>query len=181
MLAIRPLISGLLFLGILTGLLPLCAQAVPLSPDPQGFEGIPWGATFTESSEFALVEDTQHIKGYELKQGPLHLGGVQVDSMRFQTYNDKFVRVVIRYHSKSVHKQIVDYFQSQYGRLDHTPGQISKGPVQQYNWQGDESEIVLRYEEMKDRGIIFFESRAFALSFSEGMMAPDPDLGGATY
>ncbi|MBX3236505.1 MAG: hypothetical protein KF814_10150 [Nitrospiraceae bacterium] len=179
--ATRRLLSGLLFSGILLGLLPLYARAVPMSPDPQGFEGIPWGATFTESSEFALVENTQHIKGYELKQGPLHLGSAQVDSMRFQTYNGQFVRVIIRYHGKPVHQQIVDYFQSQYGQLDRTPGQISKGPVQQYNWQGEESEIVLRYEEMKDRGIIFFENRAFALRFSEGNMAPDPDLGGATY
>jgi hypothetical protein len=152
-----------------------------MSRDPKGFEGIPWGAAFSETPEFVLVEDSQLIKGYELKQGPPPLGAAHVDSMRFQTYNGQFVRVVIRYHGKATHDQIVNYFQSQFGALDRTPGQISKGPVQQFNWQGDETEIVLTYESMRDRGIIFFENRAFALKFSEGMMAPDPNLGGATY
>ncbi|HET9961534.1 MAG TPA: hypothetical protein VFQ34_04315 [Nitrospiraceae bacterium] len=159
----------------------LPAVAVPMSRDPKGFEGIPWGAAFSETPEFVLVEDSQLIKGYELKQGPPPLGTAHVDSMRFQTYNGQFVRVVIRYHGKATHDQIVNYFQSQFGALDRTPGQISKGPVQQFNWQGDETEIVLTYESMRDRGIIFFENRAFALKFSEGMMAPDPNLGGATY
>ncbi len=160
---------------------PPPASAVPMVNDPKGFEGIPWGAAFSESPEFAMVEDTPLIKSYELKQGPPPLGPAKVDSMRFQTYNGQFVRVVIRYHGKATHDQIVGYFQAQYGPLDRTPGQISKGLVQQYNWQGDESEIVLTYESTKDRGIIFFENRAFALKFSEGMMAPDPNLGGATY
>ena len=159
----------------------LPAGAVPMSRDPKGFEGIPWGAAFSETQEFVLVEDSQLIKGYELKQGPPPLGTARVDSMRFHTYNGQFVRVVIRYHGKATHDQIVNYFQSQFGSLDRTPGQISKGPVQQLNWQGDESEIVLTYESIRDRGIIFFENRAFALKFSEGMMAPDPNLGGATY
>jgi hypothetical protein len=162
-------------------LLPPPVDAVPMVNDPKGFEGIPWGAAFSESADFLLVEDGTHIKGYEFKQGPPPLGTATVDSMRFITFDGRFVRVVIRYHGKTTHDQIVDYFQSRYGPLDRTPGQISKGLVQQLNWQGEESEIVLTYESHKDRGIIFFENLPFALKFSEGMMAPDPDLGGATY
>jgi hypothetical protein len=88
---------------------------------------------------------------------------------------------VIRYHGKATHDQIVAYFQSRYGPLDQTPGQISKGLVQQLNWQGDLSGIGLTYENMTDRGIIFFEHRPSALKFSEGLMAPEADHGGATY
>ncbi len=160
---------------------PHPALAVPMTNDPKGFEGIPWGAAFSETPEFQLVENGPHIKGYELKQGAPDLGSAKVDSMRFLTFDGRFARVVIRYHGQRTHEQIVAYFQSRYGPLDHTPGQISKGPVQQFNWQGEDSEIVLTYEGMKDRGIIFFEHRPSALKFSEGQMAPDPDLGGATY
>lgn len=149
--------------------------------DPKGFEGIPWGAAFSETADFQLVEDGPHIKGYELKQGPPPLGPAKVDAMRFVTFDGQFARVVIRYHGKTTHDQIVAYLQSRYGPLDRTPGQITKGAVQQLNWQGDDSDIVLTYETMKDRGIIFFEYRPMALKFSEGLMAPEPDLGGATY
>ena len=157
------------------------AEAVPLVNDPKGFEGIPWGAAFTESADFVLVEDSARIKGYELKQGPPPLGPAKVDSMRFLTFDGSFARVVVRYHDKATHDQIVSYLQSKFGPLDLTPGQITKGVAQQLNWQGEETEIVLTYEKRSDRGIIFFEHRPTALKFSEGMMAPDPDLGGATY
>jgi hypothetical protein len=157
------------------------AEAVPLVNDPKGFEGIPWGAAFSESADFVLVEDSARIKGYELKQGPPPLGPAKVDSMRFLTFDGSFARVVVRYHDKATHDQIVSYLQSKFGPLDLTPGQITKGVAQQLNWQGEETEIVLTYEKRSDRGIIFFEHRPTALKFSEGMMAPDPDLGGATY
>jgi hypothetical protein len=157
------------------------ALAVPMQNDPNGFEGIPWGAAFSETADFKLVDDGPRVKGYELVQGPPPLGGAKVDAMRFMTLNGQFARVIIRYHSAETHKQIVDYFQSKYGPLDRTPGQISKGGVQQFNWRGDDTLITLTYESAMDRGIVFFESRSLALKLSEGMMAPEPDLGGATY
>ncbi|MBA5865478.1 MAG: hypothetical protein GDA67_02145 [Nitrospira sp. CR1.3] len=176
----RPALAFLILFWHLS-LLVQPAGAVPMVNDPKGFEGIPWGAEFSETPEFILVEDGARIKGYELKQGPPPLGPVKVDSMRFLTLNGGFARVVIRYHGRASHDQIVSYFQSRYGPLDRTPGQITKGAVQQLNWQGDESDIVLTYESLSDRGIIFFEHRPSALKFSEEMMAPEPDLGGATY
>jgi hypothetical protein len=155
--------------------------AVPMVNDPKGFEGIPWGAAFSESAEFRLVEESPHIKGYELKPEPPPLGSAKVDSMRFLTFDERFARVVVRYHGAATHDQILSYLQSRYGSLDRTPGQITRGLVQQINWEGEETEIVLTYERQTDRGIVFFEHRPTALKFSEGLMAPDPDLGGATY
>lgn len=175
-----PLFTVFVLLGCLAFTASL-ADAVPMVNDPKGFEGIPWGATFSETADFVLVEDSTRIKGYELKQGPPPLGPAKVDSMRFLTLNGQFARVVIRYHGDAAHDQIVAYLQSRYGPLDRTPGQMAKGVVQQLNWLGDESEILLTYEKMSNRGIIFFEHRPSALKFSEGQMAPEPDLGGATY
>ena len=176
----RLLLTVLILLGYSSFLAPP-VDAVPMVTDPKGFEGIPWGAAFSETPDFLLVEDSPHIKGYELKQGPPPLGPARVDAMRFLTLDGQFARVVIRYHGKATNDQIIAYFQSRYGPLDRTPGQIAKGAVQQLNWQGDESEIVLTYENRTDRGIIFFEHRPSALKFSEGQMAPESDLGGATY
>jgi hypothetical protein len=157
------------------------SAAVSMEHDPNGFQGIRWGTTFAESADFVVVENGKRIKAYELKQGPLALGLAKVDSMRFFTLDGRFARVVIRYHDRLTHDRIVAYFQSMFGPLDKTPGQITKGPVQQLYWLGEETEIVVTYRRRTDRGIIFIEHSPTALKFSEGMMAPDPDLGGATY
>ena len=162
------------------GLLPLQAQAVPMQGDPKGFEGIPWGVTFTESADFKLVENGRRVKGYELKQGPPSFGPAQIDSMRFVTIDGQFGRVTIRYHGLEAHQQIVTFLESKHGALDRTPGQIAGKAVKQGNWRGEDTEINLTFNSGTDRGIIFIESRALATTFADGMAA-EPDHLGATY
>ncbi len=147
----------------------IAADAGPMTSDPKGFEGIPWGVAFSESENFVLVDDGSRIKGYELKQGSLQLGPATVDSMRFLTVNGQFGRVTIRYHGKETHKRLLAHFQSKYGPLDRTPGQIAAGSVEQYNWRGPETDITMNYENARDRGIIFFESVLLAPRFTEGI------------
>ena len=146
----------LFFSLILQGTL---AFAVPMQNDPNGFEGIPWGATFSETDTFVKVEDTGRSQTYELKAATPSLGTVKVDSMRFVTTEGKFARVTVRYQGKATHDQILAYLQSLYGPLDRTPGQIAGGPVKFFSWTGFETDVNLRYETGTDRGIIFFESQ----------------------
>jgi hypothetical protein len=153
------------FLSIVTA---AAAQAGPMTTDPKGFEGIPWGVAFSESENFALLDDGPRVKGYELKQGAPQLGPATVDNMRFFTVNGQFGRVVIKYHGKDTNKQILAYFQSKYGPLDRTPGQIATGAVEQYNWRGTETDITMNYEHARDRGVIFFESFVLAPRFNDG-------------
>ncbi len=149
-------LSGLFFLLILQG---APASAVPMQNDPNGFEGIPWGATFSETDTFVKVEDTGQSQTYELKTTVPSLGTVRVDSMRFVTSEGKFARVTVRYQGKATHDQILAYLQSLYGPLDRTPGQIAGGSVKFFSWTGFETDVNLRYETGTDRGIIFFESQ----------------------
>jgi hypothetical protein len=142
--------------------------AVPMKEDPNGFEGIPWGATLAESDTFGKVEDAGRVKTYELKAGPPALGPAKVESMKFMTVDDKFARVTVRYKGKEVHDQIMAFLQSRYGPLDRTPGQFSVGPVKFYAWQGFETEVTLRYESRTDQGIIFFESQSLRTKITEG-------------
>jgi hypothetical protein len=156
------------------------AVAVQMKEDPKGFEGIPWGAALSESETFGKVEDAGRLKTYELKGGPPSFGPAQVESMKFTTIDDRFARVTVRYQGKEAHDQLLTFLQSRYGPLDRTPGQFAGGAVKIFAWQGQDTEVSLRYETRTDRGIIFFENPALA-SRIEGAMAPDPDLGGATY
>jgi len=144
------------------------AFAVPMQNDPNGFEGIPWGATFSETDTFKKVEDAGPSQTYELKTGVPSLGPVKVDSLRFVTSEGKFARVTVRYQGKATHDQILAYLQSLYGLLDRTPGQIASGPVKFYSWTGFETDVTLRYETGTDRGIIFFESQEFRRKITEG-------------
>lgn len=144
------------------------AWAVPMKDDPNGFEGIPWGAAFSETDTFSKVEDADRIQSYELKGPPPTLGSVPVDSMRFSTIDGKFARVTIRYHGKETHDGLLAFLQSRYGPLDRTPGQIASGAVKFFAWQGSETEIALRYEARTDQGIIFFESYTLRQNFTEG-------------
>ena len=156
------------------------AFAVQMKEDPKGFEGIPWGATLSESETFGKVEDAGRLKTYELKGGPPSFGSAKVESMRFTTVDDRFARVTVRYQGKETHDQLLAFLQSRYGPVDRTPGQFAGGAVKIFAWQGIETEVSLRYETRTDRGIIFFENPLLA-SRIEGAMAPEQDLGGATY
>ena len=154
---IRYISPIVLFFSLILQSVP--ASAVPMQNDPNGFEGIPWGAIFSETDSFMKVEDAGRLQTYELKAGTPSLGPVKVDSMRFVTAEGKFARVTVRYQGKATHDQILAYLQSLYGPLDRTPGQIASGPVKFFSWTGFETDVKLRYEIGTDRGIIFFESQ----------------------
>ncbi len=134
------------------------ASAVPILNDPNGFDGIPWGATLSDKDRFISIEDTGRFQTYERKDGPPILGTTPVDSMRFTTFQHKFGRVTVRYSGHAAHEAILAYLQSQYGPLDRTPGQIAAGPVKVYAWHGFQTEVTLRFESGVERGIIFIES-----------------------
>lgn len=134
------------------------APAVPILNDPNGFDGIPWGATLSDKDRFVSFEDTGRFQTYERKDQSPMLGTTPVDSMRFTAFQHKFGRVTVRYSGKDTHDAILTYLQSQYGPLDRTPGQIAVGPVKVYAWHGFQTEVTLRFESSLDRGIIFIES-----------------------
>src|SRR4026209_2930622 len=64
---IRHRFGLLALLAILSFWLSTVALAVPLQNDPNGFEGIPWGAAFSESDTFVKTEDSGRTQTYELK------------------------------------------------------------------------------------------------------------------
>jgi hypothetical protein len=144
------------------------AMAVPILDDPNGFEGIPWGASLSDGERFGKVEDADRLQTYELKGKAPTLGPVSVDALRFTTFEGKFGRVTVRYTGKETHEQILTYLQLKYGSLDRTPGQIAVGPIRVYAWHGFDTEVTLRYETKIERGIIFFESRTLREKLSEG-------------
>lgn len=156
------------------------ASAVNMVNDPKGFQGIPWGTALADSPDVTLVESAARIKQFDLKRSPPRLGDITVESLRLVSIDAKFARVVVRYQGMTTHQSVLKYLQAQFGPLDLTPGQITRGVLQQFTWSGPESDVNLTYDAHRDRGFIFIENRALVQKFDEGM-APDSDLAGATY
>jgi hypothetical protein len=147
------------------------AWAVPMTNDPDGFDGIPWGTAFDDSDRFKKMEDTGRLSTFELRSGDPMLGSVKVESIRFMAIEGQFARVTVRYRGKNVHEEILNYLQAQYGPIDRTPGQIASGVVKFLSWQGFNSEITLRYDARTDQGIIFFESQTLRSRILDGNSA----------
>ena len=165
----------ILFAILVVLLLPVVpALAVPMENDPNGFEGIPWGAAFTESDQFVKVEDAGRVQTFELTSTPRTLGPATVESMKFNTIDGKFARVMVRYTGKETHDRLLHYLQQQFGPIDQTPGQMAGGAVRFFNWQGPDSAIILRYDLRTSQGVIFFESEAFRVKLNEGNSPSTP-------
>ena len=168
-----PVPARIIIIGLALATLPFAwpgtTLAVPMANDPQGFGGIAWGAPFSGSDDYTLVESTARIKGYELKQGPPPMGEAKVDAMRLLTIDGKFARVMVRYQGKQTHAKMLAYLEAKYGPLDRTPGQLSVGTLITHNWRGPETEISLTFDAKQERGVIFIESRVLLPTFQDAV------------
>ena len=130
--------------------------------DPNGFEGIPWGAAFTESDQFVKVEDAGRIQTYELTSTPRKLGPATVESMKFSTIEGKFARVMVKYTGKETHDRLLAFLQQQFGPIDQTPGQNGRRRGQVLQLAGADSAIILRYDLQTSQGVIFSKAKRSA-------------------
>lgn len=166
--ALLPLLAAF---GIVSGVILLAPPdvfAVPMTNDPQGFRGIPWGASLSEFPDLILADSNERIKTYNMKNGPSVLGEAKIESMRFIAIDEQFARVAVRYRGKENHDLVLAYLQVQYGPMDRSPGMIMRGHSQQYNWRGMETDVNLTYDGAGDRGYVFIDSRVLAPRFNEG-------------
>jgi hypothetical protein len=143
------------------------AFPVTMASDPKGFEGIPWGAAFKETPDFAVVESTPRIKGYELKQRPPRSDPLTWIPCGFSRLTES-LRVVVRYQGQQTHDQLLAFLERKYGLLDRAPGQFAEVRAYQFNWRGSYTQINLTYDRKTNRGTIFFDSTELTPAFLEG-------------
>lgn len=143
--------------------------AVPIEQDPKSFNGIGWGTPFSESAVYAKVDESGKIRTYERTDGRPFLGPVRVESMKFVTIEGQFARVIVRYLGKSTHEQVLTHLQSLYGPIDRTPGAMTRGSGQQFNWRGTDTEVNLTYETVREVGFLFIDSAVLAPRFNDSL------------
>lgn len=150
------------------GLAPAAAGGV-IEKDANGFFGIPWGAPLDDVPTLTLAETWDRVQGYDLRGGPPQLGDAKVDYARLFMIDGKFARATIRYQGKQTHEQILAYLQSQFGPIDRSPGLVTHGFNQQFNWRGTDTEVNVTYHASRERGYLFIECRALATRFNDGL------------
>lgn len=143
------------------------AAAVPMVNDPKGFQDIAWGSALTDREDMEPTRVGAHIKEYRVKTAAPTFAGAEMRSIAYVCVEDQFARVTIRYQGEEVHKQVVQYLETQFGALERIPGQMARGLNQQYNWRGPETEINLTYQAGTERGYIFIDSRTLAPRFND--------------
>jgi hypothetical protein len=135
--------------------------------DLKGFYGIPWGVSLAERGELKLVDKTEHVQSYELKEGPPMLGEAKVIMFRFVAADGEFARVAIRYSGEKNHDHMLTYLQSLFGPTERSPVSMMRGLNQQFTWRSDETEVNLIYQSFQERGNVFIESRTLAPRFND--------------
>ena len=146
---------------------PFLAHAVPMVNDPNGFQGLPWGAALTTRPDLEVARAGSHVNEYQLRDSQPLFAGVPVESLHFLSVDEQFARVTIRYQGDDRHKQILTHLEQQFGSLERVPGQMMRGLNQQYNWRGTDTEINLTYHANTERGFVFIESRTLAPRFND--------------
>lgn len=162
-----PSLSRLFLLMIGTMICAGPAGAVPMINDPKGFHNIIWGAPLTSRQDMVAARTGPHINEYRLKTEAPSFAGAEMASILYVSVDDQFARVTIRYQGEQVHKQVLKFLETQFGPLEHVPGQMARGLNQQYNWRGSETEINLTYQASTERGYIFIDSRTLAPRFND--------------
>ena len=93
---------------------PFLAHAVPMVNDPNGFQGLPWGAALTTRPDLEVARAGSHVNEYQLRDSQPLFAGVPVESLHFLSVDEQFARVTIRYQGADRHKHILTHLEQQF-------------------------------------------------------------------
>ena len=141
--------------------------AVSMVNDPKGFRNIAWGAPLAAREDMEAMRPGAHVAEYRRKTDSSAFAGAEMTSILYVSIDDQFARVTIRYQGEQIHKQVLNFLETQFGSLQRIPGQMARGLNQQYNWRGSDTEINLTYQAGTQRGYIFIDSRTLAPRFND--------------
>ena len=163
----RPGLWLILLLIAVGAVLP--AGAVPIEHDPNGYNGTAWGSPYSAPLDFVKADENGKVQTFEYRGSRPMLGPVAVESVKTFTIGGQFARVMARYRGKATHAEMLTHLQALYGAIDRTPGLMTHGSGQQFNWRGAETEVNLTYEPVKERGFVFIDSAILAPRFNDNL------------
>ncbi len=141
---------------VVAALIPQAVLALELKEDPGGFDGGKWATPIAEMPDLKLVEDNGELKTYMKPGPPPTMGGVPVEAVWYRFYKGRLESVQVRYSGNATHQAIRAWSAERFGPL---PQPRFRG-LQEFTWVGRETTVLLQYDGIRDRGVLFFTSRA---------------------
>lgn len=128
---------------------------------------MPWGTILIDIPILSLTEPGNDIETFQYKNRTSQFAQVNVDSLKLLAINGQFGKVVIRYQSEETHQNIMRYLQTKFGKIKLRRGAMIRGLNQGYTWRGADTEVILHYRGLGERGFLTIQSRILAPRFLE--------------
>lgn len=124
--------------------------------EASGFRGLAWGA------EFSTVKDTMRFKADDPRYGgmkiytrigdELKIGGAELVSIEYSFWQDKLEGVKIYFKGHTNYEAVRDTTIEKFG-----PGDRVNRYLEDYNWYGEVTGVMLRYSDItKEGGLYLF-------------------------
>ena len=140
-------------------------SATPIEQDPKGFFGSLWGKPLDNRSDLKEIDSINTLHIYTNKIGIPQVEGITMESVKLYSLDGKYARALFHYEGEAIHKALLSYLETQFGKIDNPYGSMMRGLSQQYTWRGPETEITLTYHGFRERGFLAAESRIYAPRF----------------
>lgn len=125
--------------GLLIGTLFIAVspQIHAIDNEPDGFRGIKWGEMLSNHKpEFVYQFSDKNEKYYRRKNDKPSLGAVELKSIYYVFYKDRFMSVVFRSAGESNRSALISTFNTQFGPPDRGDANVDN-----YFWFGPKSRI----------------------------------------
>lgn len=132
---------ALLILGI--ALSAHAANGV-LDKDPNGFKGYSWDMNVAQFNGLVLwgkSDDIWGSKTYYFPNEPLTLGEINVETILYSFYVDKFKRVTIKYRDEENYDGLLTALTARFGA-----GRDESPFSNDVSWVGEHTHMILRYD-----------------------------------
>jgi hypothetical protein len=144
-------------------------SATPIEQDPKGFFGSLWGKSLKEHSDLKEIDSVNTLHIYTIKNGPPRVEGIEMESVKLFTLEEKYARALFHYQGEAIHKSLLHYLETRFGKTTNPFGSMMRGLSQQYTWRGPETEITVTYHGFRERGFLAVQSRIYSPLFLDAL------------
>ena len=123
--------------------------------EPDGFRGIKWGTDILTLKGMQLIEDDGLEKYYKKREDNLTIGASQLSEITYGFRDGKFTTVIIRAKGYVNYGHLKDACFEKFGKGWRTEAD-ERLDIQSFAWFGDITWVSLKYEKIKDEGVLRF-------------------------
>jgi hypothetical protein len=115
--------------------------------DPGGFDGIPWGSEIGGLRGFIPLYEFPGYKVCRRIEDVHRIDGVEVESIRYEFYREKFYAVRIAFRGKKESQSLLEVQRRRFG-----PEERQSPHIEEHEWTLDPLTILLTYSEGENIG-----------------------------